>query len=334
MAEKSLQPLELLYCYAHKDRALRDELDSHLAGLRREGLITVWYDGEISPGAPREQETKIHLESAHIILLLVSAHFLNSDYCYSKEMICIIERHLKNEAHVIPILLRPVDWSNTPFSQMPMLPSNARPITVWQNRDSAFEDVAKGIHRVVDALLQRQSPSDVMKHANYFVTQNTARISLKSIEAVIHIIDDFIVPPPWSSRAEIHFSITNLSNKKTFKLAKLVLHIHERNPIEKVRLKKPGAPFREYDLFADIADSDEIDLLKGTNTQFVIGPRETEAFRLSLETSEGFLYLCQLSCRLDNLIENNQSWIEGNPFQLEHPIRSIDVLRARKRNKT
>jgi hypothetical protein len=113
----------------------------------------VWSDGDISPGTAWEQEIETHLHYAHIILLLISPDFLHSDYCYSKEMIYAIKRHQKKDARVIPVLLRPVDWTNTPFSVLQMLPSNTQPITTWPDRDVAFEDVAKGIRQVVNELL-------------------------------------------------------------------------------------------------------------------------------------------------------------------------------------
>src|SRR5216684_4902962 len=135
--------IELFYCYARKDQALRDDLHTHLAGLRRSGLITTWYDGKISPGTPWEKEIETHLDMAQVILLLVSPDFLSSDYCYSKEMMRAIERHHTKKARVIPILLRPADLTNTPFSELQALPSNAQPITLWSNLDKAFKDVAE-----------------------------------------------------------------------------------------------------------------------------------------------------------------------------------------------
>jgi hypothetical protein len=79
MESQLSQPIKLFYCYARKDRALRDELDIHLAGLRRSGLITAWYDGEISPGVSWEKEIETRLDTAQVILLLVSPDFLDSD---------------------------------------------------------------------------------------------------------------------------------------------------------------------------------------------------------------------------------------------------------------
>ena len=111
-------PIDILCCYAHRDRALCEELMRHLAPLLRSGLITVWYDGDISPGTVWEKEIEAHLSTARIILLLVSPDFFFSDYCYSKEMRRAIERQHAKEARVISVLLRPTDWDNTSFSSL------------------------------------------------------------------------------------------------------------------------------------------------------------------------------------------------------------------------
>ena len=149
-------PFRLFYCYARKDQALRNELDKHLKGLHHGNLITSWYDGMIVPGKPWEREIETNLNASHIILLLISPDFIDSDYCYNKEMQRAIERHLNNEARVIPILLRSVDWAGMPFSEIQMLPTDAKPINMWGDKDAAFEDVARGIRRVVEDLRQSQ----------------------------------------------------------------------------------------------------------------------------------------------------------------------------------
>jgi hypothetical protein len=115
----------------------------------------VWYDGDISHGTVWEKEIEAHLSIARIILLLVSPDFFFSGYCYSKEMRRAIERHHAKEARVISVLLRPTDWANTSFSSLQVLFSNAQPVTLWSDRDEAFEDVARGIRRVVNDLLSQ-----------------------------------------------------------------------------------------------------------------------------------------------------------------------------------
>jgi len=94
--------------YSHKDKAFRDELANHLSNLRRQELISDWFDGDIIPGTEWKKQILEHLNTAKIILLLISADFMASDFCYSIEMKQAITRHDNNEARVIPIILRPV----------------------------------------------------------------------------------------------------------------------------------------------------------------------------------------------------------------------------------
>src|SRR5215468_6948295 len=152
MSEPIKNPLKLFYCYAHEDQALRDALDSHLIGLKRQRLIEIWYDGKISAGTEWEKEIDKHLSSADIVLLLVSVAFLASDYCYGKEMEQALQRHEKGEARVIPIILRPVDWEDAPFSKLQVLPTEARPVTKWGDPHDAYTEIAKSLRVVVKEL--------------------------------------------------------------------------------------------------------------------------------------------------------------------------------------
>jgi hypothetical protein len=47
---KQPEPVTLFLSYADKDEPLRRELEVHLSGLKREGLISTWHDHQIVPG--------------------------------------------------------------------------------------------------------------------------------------------------------------------------------------------------------------------------------------------------------------------------------------------
>ena len=85
--------VEIFVSYAHKDQRYREQLAAHLSQLKNEGLIDTWYDGQIVPGQQWADEIADHLESAQIVLLLISSDFLASDYCYNNEMHRAIQRH-------------------------------------------------------------------------------------------------------------------------------------------------------------------------------------------------------------------------------------------------
>jgi hypothetical protein len=155
-AKKSSIP-KLFYSYAHEDEEIRDRLATHLKLLQRQKKLDVWYDREIGAGAEWEAEIKMHLSTADIILLLISPAFMASDFCYDIEMVHAIERHDAGEAIVVPVILRPTDWSGAPFSKLQALPKNAKPVTLWQNEDEALLDIAQGLRNVAERLIAKAS---------------------------------------------------------------------------------------------------------------------------------------------------------------------------------
>jgi hypothetical protein len=139
----------LFYSYAHEDEAHLTRLRTHLALLKRENRISEWYDRKIQPGDEWDSSIKEQLESARVILLLVSADFIASDYCWGTEVRRALEKHVHKEAIVIPVILSPADWHSAPFGKLQALPSGGKPITTWANRDQAWTEVAKGIRFLV-----------------------------------------------------------------------------------------------------------------------------------------------------------------------------------------
>lgn len=142
----------LFFSYSHRDEALRDDLETHLAALKRQGVISTWHDRRIGAGKELNKEISSYLEKADIILLLVSSDFLASDYCYEAEMAHALERHQRGEARVIPVILRPCDWHGAPFGQLLAVPENGKPVTKYPNQDDAFLEAATAIRAVADEL--------------------------------------------------------------------------------------------------------------------------------------------------------------------------------------
>ncbi len=154
-------PLEVFCCYAREDQEMLTYLRKHLAPLERQGQITIWSDTNLNAGVEWEKELHQHLESADIVLLLISPDFMASDYCYSTEMARAIARHNEGSAQVIPILLRATFWQNAPFAKLQIIPTNAKPITSWPDRDDAFHDVTIQVNQVVSKLQTRRAPIQV-----------------------------------------------------------------------------------------------------------------------------------------------------------------------------
>lgn len=146
--------IKIFYSYSRKDLDMRNALEDHLSTLREAGRISTWHDLELEAGTEWEPAILHKLDTADIILLLISSSFIASKYCYGTELKRAIARHNEGTARVIPIILRPCDWnhSDVPFSRLNVLPTHAKAITSWSDPEEAFTIVAQRIRETVDQL--------------------------------------------------------------------------------------------------------------------------------------------------------------------------------------
>ncbi|MEI6501184.1 MAG: COR domain-containing protein, partial [Armatimonadota bacterium] len=166
------EALKLFISYSHKDEAFRERLEVHLKLLERTEKIAPWHDRRLLPGDDWKGQIDRNMETADIILLLVSADFIASDYCYDTEMDCMLKRASAGESRIVPIIVNDCDWTTAPFARVQALPSGARPVAVWSNAESAWTDVAKGIRSVIN---------DIRRVAPPWSEQ---RLMLRSVELV------------------------------------------------------------------------------------------------------------------------------------------------------
>src|SRR5260370_26438550 len=144
-------PVKIFFCYAHEDENLLKKLKLQLTPIQRQGLVEIWHDRDISAGTDWEREIIEQLNSAQIILLLISPDFMASDYCYGIEMKRALERHNRKEARVIPVILRPVHWEDM-LGNIQALPTDAKPVSHWHRQDDALFIVAEGIRKIIREL--------------------------------------------------------------------------------------------------------------------------------------------------------------------------------------
>ena len=149
----------VFYSYSHEDATLRDRLGKYLAPLVHQKKIVEWHDRKIEPGGNWETEISSHLEFAHLILLLVSADFLASEYCFGVEVEKALARLKRGEAKVVPVLLKPCLWKESRFSELQIIPRDAKAITSWTSPEEALTDVADEISKLVSA--SPPSPSEI-----------------------------------------------------------------------------------------------------------------------------------------------------------------------------
>jgi hypothetical protein len=138
----------VFYSYSHDDAELRDRLATHLAPLKHRKQIAEWHDREIAPGADWNAEISAQLESADLIVLLLSADFLASDYCFGVEVNRALARLKAGEVRVAPIIVKPCYWEESVFSELQILPRDAKPVSSYASPDEAWTEITKEIHQM------------------------------------------------------------------------------------------------------------------------------------------------------------------------------------------
>jgi hypothetical protein len=136
--------------YARVDMDFLARLEAHLMPMVREGLVEVWHDQVIKPGADWASDIEHHLDTADIVVLLVSADFVASVFCFEKELTEALRRHRDEGVRILPVIIKPVDFKQLAFARFDALPRNIQPISTWDNLEAAWLDVALGVRTVVE----------------------------------------------------------------------------------------------------------------------------------------------------------------------------------------
>lgn len=171
--------IRVFYSYSHKDEVFREQLEEHLAILRRTGLIQEWSDRKIVAGRDWKNEIDENLLAADLILLLVSSSFIASEYCIEKELNMAMSLHESGRARVVPIFVRPAIFAGAPFAGLQGLPKDAVSISEWSNIDLAWQNVAIGLRKVLEDISEQKqrvpNPTE-MKTIRTAMTEEVERI--------------------------------------------------------------------------------------------------------------------------------------------------------------
>lgn len=149
-----IQPIQVFISYDRKDEAFYHQLVRHLNVLRQERVIAAWHDRCTLHEEDYNYQIDAFLESADLILFLISPDFLASLY-WETEVIRALERQSAGEARVLPILLRSANGGSARFDAQQILPSNGRPVANWSNQDEAFAHIAHNIREISAQIAER-----------------------------------------------------------------------------------------------------------------------------------------------------------------------------------
>lgn len=172
--------LKVFIACSPKDEHHKNELIKQMNLLKQEGLIQHLQDQDIEAGLERDDTIKKYLETADVILLLLSPDFNDSDFYHNRVKPAVRQRHKLKTARVcvISILLRPCDWKNDGSDKLIVLPEDKRFVTLLSNRDEAFLNIVESIRRIIE-------PLQLKKHEIFF--RRTGRNLRIFFSCLLHI---------------------------------------------------------------------------------------------------------------------------------------------------
>jgi tetratricopeptide (TPR) repeat protein len=159
---ESPKPIKIFFAYSgsHQDEELRQLMSKHFLELKNLGVIIVWSQHqEESTKKSLVFENIYHLQTADVIVLLVSADFLalvQNQVDWNSEIAKLKEKHRLGEIIAVPVLLYQVHGWQKFLGNFTPLPKNGMPVKSWQNRDAALIDITQGIETIVIELKQYQ----------------------------------------------------------------------------------------------------------------------------------------------------------------------------------
>lgn len=152
---ESQKKIKVFLSYSHEDEKYKQELDKHLAVQKRNGVIETWNDRKLLAGTHIHEEIDEKLVEADLIILLVSADFFASDYCYEKEMKKALELNEAGKNIIIPVIVRECDWLESPLEKLVALPTDGKAISTWKDKDGAYMNVVNGIKNAIHTLVKK-----------------------------------------------------------------------------------------------------------------------------------------------------------------------------------
>ncbi len=180
--------VEIFIAYSHNDLRHKDELKKFLRPLLNNGSARIWDDYDIEAGQNWEAEIKKRLYGADIILLLVSPDSLASEYFYGNEVEISLQRHDKEEARVIPIILRPCAWKLTPrLGTLEALPEKGKPVTKYELQDEAFTDIAHRLDEIIQEISKDRRQASEREN------------QYRAFEAVAHTAEHLFHKSEWAT---------------------------------------------------------------------------------------------------------------------------------------
>jgi hypothetical protein len=193
--------LTVFVSYSHADERWLKQLQVHLRPLERHGKIVPWDDTRIKAGSRWREEIKDVLSRAGVAVLLVSPHFLSSDFIHSNELPPLLEAAKHRGTLILPLIVRASRFEQTPaLAQFQAVNSPSRPLAAISpaRRDEVFVALC---NRIEEALQSRGATRPVRDKAAIQKGTDTHTVPKRKRLTINSKLGDFA---PHSAAADEH----------------------------------------------------------------------------------------------------------------------------------
>ena len=122
--------------YSHKDEKWKDRLTNHLRVL---DAIAIWDDRGIRAGEAWEARIQAAIATADAAILLISDHFLNSDFIKTKELPWLLQRKREGMG-LFPVIVTDCAWEAKDWlDPIQCCPADGKPIELFPDNEQNRE---------------------------------------------------------------------------------------------------------------------------------------------------------------------------------------------------
>lgn len=151
--------------YSPNDLSFFQQLNTHLAPLERLGSIKVHHEGCINPGSEWRRNIEQFLSSADLIILLISADFIASEFCYVVELEQALMRHHAGLTHLLPVIVRDCAWQQLPIGTLRALPDRCTSVLSHPNPDQVWATLCNTLRQLLDKVGERPESRTPSTHS-------------------------------------------------------------------------------------------------------------------------------------------------------------------------
>lgn len=146
--------------YAHEDHELKDEVEGWLKVLKFNGVqLEIWSDTRLAAGDSWKQVIESTMARAEIALVIVTRHFLASEFIRVHELPYLDERARSGELRLIALMAEPAPIaSNTVFQRLQRVPTGTEPLSGLSSHER--NSVMTGLVTEIQSLLEATPSPD------------------------------------------------------------------------------------------------------------------------------------------------------------------------------